>query len=96
MKLLDCKSCGSKELVEENGLIVCVYCQSTYVPQADDVPAMETKIGLTSDIETLLLKCEQDPANSRRYANLILDIDPTNAQARQYLDTGRRKKRWYE
>ena len=33
MKLVDCTSCGSKELVEEEGFIVCVYCQSRYVPQ---------------------------------------------------------------
>ena len=85
MKLLDCKSCGSKELVQENGLVVCIYCQSTYVPQADDSPQLETTILINSDIEELLAKCKKEPSNSRRYANLILDIDPTSAEAKQYL-----------
>ena len=92
MKLLDCKSCGSKELVEEDGLVVCIYCRSTYLPQADDSPQMETTILIASDIDALLAKCETDPVNRWRYANLILDIDPTNARARQYLDTGKKKR----
>ena len=93
MKLLDCRTCGSKELLEEAGLIVCVYCRSTYVPQQDDSIALETTIAIHSDIEVLLLKCEQDPVNRVRYANLILDIDPSNTQARAYLSAGVTKRR---
>lgn len=85
MKLVECTACGSKELVEVEGFIVCVYCKSKYVPQADDAPTKETVIGIVSDVEVLLQKCREDPTNSRRYADLILDIDPTNREARRYL-----------
>lgn len=85
MKLLECTRCGSKELFEENGYVVCAYCQSRFAPRADDVPQRKTVIGLHSDIEVLLQKCNDDPANRRRYASLILDIDPTNDEAAKYL-----------
>jgi hypothetical protein len=85
MKLVLCTRCGSKDLSEENGYVVCDYCQSRFVPQADDLPQAETVIGVHSDIQLLLQKCQDDPANRPRYAQLILDIDPTNQAARNYL-----------
>ena len=85
MKLVRCTRCGSKELFEEDGYVVCAYCQSRFVPQADDILQKETVIGVHSDILVLLQKCQDDPANRRRYAGLILDIDPTNQAAREYL-----------
>jgi len=85
MKLVDCSCCGSKELVDQDGLIMCLYCRSKFVPQQDDLAPVESIIGMTSDIQALLDKCLLDPHNSRRYANLILDMDPSNQQARQYL-----------
>jgi hypothetical protein len=42
-------------------------------------------ISVSSDIEALLQKCREDPRNRKRYAGLILDIDPTNPEAQQYL-----------
>jgi len=38
MRLVECTACGSKELVEKDDAVVCVYCQSRYVnePRADD------------------------------------------------------------
>lgn len=33
MELVECKSCGSKDLTEENGTVVCNFCQSRYMPQ---------------------------------------------------------------
>lgn len=85
MKLLECKRCGSQELAEQSGFIVCLFCQSRYVPEADEVPAMETIIAVASDVQDLLTRCRQEPHNRRRYASLVLDIDPTNAEARHYL-----------
>jgi len=85
MKLVECARCGSTELTEHDGYIVCAYCQSKYVPQADETLAKKTTIGLGSDIEALLKKCKEDPVNRRRYASLILDIDPTNQEANQYF-----------
>ena len=85
MRLVVCTRCGSRELLEEGGYVVCAYCQSRFAPQADDLPRRETVIGLRSDIQVLLQKCKDDPANRRRYASLILDIDPTNEEATKYL-----------
>lgn len=44
-----------------------------------------SNIGLDDDISRLLMKCKREPRNARRYANLILDIDPDNQEARKYL-----------
>ena len=85
MKLVECIRCGSKELFEENGYVVCGYCQSRFAPQADDLPAKETVINLHSDVQVLLQKCKDEPSNRRRYASLILDLDPTNREAAEYL-----------
>lgn len=85
MKLVKCIACGSKALHEDGGYVVCTFCRSRFVPQASDVPQKETVIGLHSDILVLLQKCEDDPVNRHRYAALILDMDPTNQEARKYL-----------
>jgi hypothetical protein len=85
MKLIDCKSCGSIELVEVAGYIVCVYCRVKYAPSASDLPPVESVIELKTDVDILLEKCAADPANRVRYVNLILDIDPSNSAVRKYL-----------
>lgn len=85
MKLIECQQCGSSELQEVNGVLVCEYCRSQFVPQTDDLPPVESSIELDSDVAALLKKCEVDPGNRRRYASLILDIDPTNSEALKYL-----------
>lgn len=94
MKVVECKACGSRELAEEGGIVVCTFCQSRYVPDADHATAATTVLGVASDIQALLEKCRQDPANSRRYASLVLDMDPSNAEARAYLAPPRKKKWW--
>jgi hypothetical protein len=85
MKIIDCKSCGSSDLFEEAGYFVCSFCRSKHVPSAGDIPAPESVIALESDVEVLLRKCVEDPANRRRYVSLILDIDPNNQQVRNFL-----------
>ena len=42
-------------------------------------------IALDDDLVRLLAKCKADPKNARKYANLILDIDPDNEEALNYL-----------
>ena len=69
----------------EGAYIVCAYCQSQFSPEAGDLPPKETVIGVHSDIQALLQKCRDDPANRRRYSRVILDLDPTNYEARKYL-----------
>ena len=44
-----------------------------------------SSIALEEDIAVLLKKCREDPKNARKYANLVLDIDPGNAEAKKYL-----------
>ena len=85
MKSVGCKSCGSQELYEDQGHFVCVYCQSRFTPEAEDYPRMISIIDVHSDIQMLLKKCIEDSANRRRYASLILDIDPSNVEALKYL-----------
>ena len=41
--------------------------------------------GLDDDVAKLLRKCRENPARARKYANLILDIDPDNPEALKYL-----------
>ncbi len=85
MKPLSCTRCGSTELTDHLGYAVCDYCQSKYALETSDILAQSTKIGIVSDVEMLLQKCVDDPYNRRRYASLILDIDPTNQAAHNYL-----------
>lgn len=85
MKPFQCPSCGSKELDERSGYMICAYCRSKFIPQAEDRPPLESVIGVKSDIDKLIEKCRTDPSNRRKYANLILDIDPTNHEALKYL-----------
>lgn len=86
MKIVECVRCGSKEMFEDGGYVVCAYCQSRFSPQPGDrtLPS-PTLIGVQADVQALLQKCLDDPSNRRRYANLILDIDPTNPDAARYL-----------
>lgn len=85
MKLVDCIRCGSNELTEVDGFLICTFCRSKFVPESSDVPVAQTEIELNSDVKRLLDLCESDPANRKRYAGLVLDIDPSNQRARQYL-----------
>jgi transcription elongation factor Elf1 len=82
MKLLECARCGSKELLEKEGYVVCVYCGSRFQSEDSNHP---TVIDVYSDIQLLLRKCIEDPENRRRYAGLILDIDPSNSEVMKYL-----------
>ena len=88
MKLLNCKCCGATGVTIRNGFITCEYCNAQYLLTAEDYgfsDATPRGISLESDVERLLLKCKADPRNARKYANLILDIDPNNRDAKQYL-----------
>ena len=85
MKIVECTRCGSKELIEKDGHAVCAYCQSRFALEAEDRMTKASSIHLESDIDRLLRRCREDPANRVRYASLILDIDPHNVEARNYL-----------
>ena len=85
MKLIACEKCGSNDMFEENGYMVCKYCKSKYVLKESDLSVKSSNIAIDNDIRMLLEKCKKDPINAKRYANLVLDIDPTNNEAMKYI-----------
>ena len=100
MERLICKQCGANVFEKNKGLWKCVYCGTFFTfSQENKTEAASCGYGtaeqhcnignggiaLNNDIAELLKKCRNEPYNARKYANLILDIDPTNAEARKYL-----------
>lgn len=79
MRAKKCTSCGASEFVQEGSSLRCAYCGTAYASEANSV------IALNDDVARLLDKCRREPHKARRYANLILDIDPTNMEALRYL-----------
>lgn len=84
MKRLLCEACGANNLSSENGYIICNYCGSRYLMKEESIKTT-SEISIGDDVAKLLAKCKSDPKNARKYANLILDIDPLNNEAKKYL-----------
>lgn len=82
LKALICANCGASSWKTEKGLKICTFCGTTY---RDENAPKQSDITLDDDVQRLLRKCEDDPANARKYANLVLDIDPTNEDVFKYL-----------
>lgn len=80
-----CENCGSHEYIEKDGFRTCQYCKSKFSLTAADISTKECSITLIDDIEMLLKKCRDNPQHAQRFANLILDIDPSNKEALKYL-----------
>ncbi len=95
VKSIVCDKCGSSELTEKNGYLVCDYCGSKFILTKEETKISKcqssskgnknTEININEDIKRLIRKCEYDKPNAKRYAKLILDIDPDNAEARKYI-----------
>ncbi len=85
MKLINCTQCGSGDFLRDGGYMICKFCGSRYAIEQGDIGVKESTISLNSDINALLQKCRKDPKNAKKYANLILDIDPDNLEALKYL-----------
>ena len=85
MKKLVCANCGANLFTDQGGVKVCQFCDSQHKPEKTDKPKKQSTISLQSDIDRLLQKCKSDPARASRYAGLVLDIDPTNKEAKKYL-----------
>lgn len=85
MKEIRCRSCGSTELIKIGEILKCRYCGTEHKSSLTERSLKRTSISLNSDVEALLQKCKHDPKHAKRYANLILDIDPTNQEALKYL-----------
>jgi len=80
MKSLICTSCGASEFIKRDGYQECAYCGVKYKLEISTKGTF-----MTDEISTLLQKCKLEPHNARKYANLILDIDPGNKEAMRYL-----------
>ena len=85
MKAIKCAHCGGDEFTTKEGFQVCRYCKSRFVPSKDEAPTKSTTISLNEDVQRLLNKIETDPFHARRYATLILEIDPNNKEAKKIL-----------
>jgi uncharacterized Zn finger protein (UPF0148 family) len=85
MKIESCEKCGGGEFITRDGYRICQYCNTRYLITPEDATRKESNITLDHDIKMLLQKCRDDPANARRYAGLVLDIDPGNAEAAKYM-----------
>jgi len=85
MKIEFCEKCGGGGLVARDGYRICQYCNSKYRITPEDVTRKGSSIALDNDIKMLLQKCQDDPANARRYASLVLDMDPGNVDAVKYF-----------
>ena len=98
MKALICSSCGASRWKEEGDYRICMHCGTKFEKTVEDkvrvvvsgiqaavARQVDSVITINEDVERLLKKCRQEPKNARKYANLILDIDPTNEEAQKYL-----------
>ena len=87
--ILRCSSCGSLELSEHDTYVICNFCRSRFELSVEKTlkkqSVKNSLVGVASDIDDLLNKCKADPTRAKMYANLILDLDPTNDQAQKYL-----------
>ena len=98
MKALICSSCGASRWKEEGEYRICLHCGTMFErtveektrfkgPVIQGITARQTEsvIAINDDVARLLQKCRKEPNNARKYANLVLDIDPTNEEALKYL-----------
>lgn len=100
METLVCKNCGANALVRKNEYMVCPYCESRFAITREERrrglfgsshhttlshSGVDSSIALDDDVTRLLEKCKSDPRNARKYANLLLDIDPDNEEALKFL-----------
>lgn len=85
MRAFICESCGGREYTDENGYRICAFCGGKYKLDKEDIPLKQSSIAIDNDVTRLLKKCEAEPNNARKYANLILDIDPSNKEAKRIL-----------
>lgn len=85
MEKLICESCGASEFIDDGEHYTCSFCGSQYVKQKNKNADSSPGIALDEDISRLLSKCKTDPENAEKYANLVLDIDPSNSEAMKYI-----------
>ena len=81
-----CQNCGSSDFTWIGSKRVCSYCRSPYSPpKTERNSGTDTEVSICDDVKRLLKKCADDPIRARRYASLVLDIDPSNVEALRHL-----------
>ena len=99
MKKIICSCCGSSQFSFINGYRICNYCETRYSISLDEQRCenkaiieknlknkeLSSGININNDVERLLNLCKKDKAHASKYANLILDIDPSNQEALKYI-----------
>ena len=85
MKSIVCDRCGGTKWDVEHGYRICKYCGTKFQLTKEDLTIKESKVSMNSDIERLLKLCRLEPYNAKKYANLVLDVDPSNQEALKYL-----------
>ena len=81
MKRVVCPNCGADDFVIKGNYKVCAYCDTKFEVEIKKSAA----VMMEDDIQELLQKCKLYPWNARKFANLILEIDPNNREAMKYL-----------
>jgi hypothetical protein len=85
VKIIRCTKCGGNELIDETKHVICAYCRAIFVRDEGLANKKKSTISVSSDVANLLKRCREEPDNRKRLAGLVLDIDPTNEEARRYL-----------
>ena len=83
---LNVKNCGGSEYKRQGNDIVCAYCDTKYKITNDAPIKPQVTVDLSDDVSRLLEKCKEEPDRARRYANIILEIDPFNKKAKSILN----------
>lgn len=86
-----CKNCGSGDFREEDGYRICNHCNAKYIITSEDKRIVSSTIELNEDIARLLSKCKTDPDRAYKYAQRILEIDPSNQEAAKILSSHLRR-----
>ena len=85
MKRFECSACGATDLYEEDGYVICRYCRSKFKKSIENGFGKESSIELDIDVKRLIEKIEKEPQNAKKYAQLILTIDPHNEYAARVM-----------
>ena len=85
MKSIVCEKCGSNELFVEDSFFVCKYCGTQHRITEDENKKRQSSIDLHSDVERLLQRCKENPERARKCAEHILEIDPSNSEAKRII-----------
>ena len=86
MTAISCKNCGSNDFEEKGQYRTCQFCGTKYLITEEKDSVGESTIALNEDVSRLLHRWRENPAEADRYAKLILQIDPSNAQAYRQIN----------